>query len=238
MHHLYLQKYEAGIQNSTVKHHYYSLVFNTEFNLSFGYPKTDTCGTCEKLKIELESLPDGTPEKQHVQENQEQHFYSAEKIQSDIRLDTEMAKNNQHIRTITFDFNKICLFLSSLYIGDLFYMCQLWVYVFGIHNFWCSFWKMHTIGLDPFFHHIAHYYYSWSLPQDLPHIRHASTTEKLCKKLKWKEIKKSTETTTNHAFFMICQHNTQSCGCHCSCWGAGKFYIADLDGCQSCTKLD
>ena len=57
-------------------------------------------------------------------------------------------------------------------------------------HFWCSFWKMHTIELDPFFHHIAHYYYSWSLPQDLPHIRHASTTEKLCKKLKWKETKK------------------------------------------------
>ena len=53
MHRLYFQKYEAGIQNLTVKYHYYSQVFNTEFNRSFGYPKSDTCGTCEKLKIEL-----------------------------------------------------------------------------------------------------------------------------------------------------------------------------------------
>ena len=31
-------------------------------------------------------------------------------------------------------FNRICLLLSSLYIGDLFYMCKLWVYVLGIHS--------------------------------------------------------------------------------------------------------
>lgn len=31
-------------------------------------------------------------------------FILREKFYSDIRLDTEMAKNNQHIRTITFDF--------------------------------------------------------------------------------------------------------------------------------------
>ena len=62
-------------------------------------------------------------------------FILREKFYSDIRLDTEMAKNNQHIRTITFDFQKN-LPLPQLPVGDLFYVCQLWVYVFGNTKLW------------------------------------------------------------------------------------------------------
>ena len=43
MYRLYVEKYEDSSETySRVKYHYYSKVFN-EFNLSFGYPKPDTC---------------------------------------------------------------------------------------------------------------------------------------------------------------------------------------------------
>ena len=46
--------------NPTVK---YAKIFNEEFNLSFGYPKSDTCGQCDQLKHQISSFTDKWPEK-------------------------------------------------------------------------------------------------------------------------------------------------------------------------------
>ena len=50
-----------------------------------------------------------------------------------MRLNTEVAKQSDHVCTITFDFQQN-LPLPHLPIGDIFYMQQLWVYVFGVHS--------------------------------------------------------------------------------------------------------
>ena len=121
MHRLYVEKYEGGVKNSVVKYHYYNKVFNENFNLSFGYPKTDTCGTCEEFMVKLSALPDGSQEKLATQEMHEDHLRSAEKFYSGLRFDTEMAKQNSDIRTVTFDFQQN-LPLPHLPVGDLFYM--------------------------------------------------------------------------------------------------------------------
>ena len=81
--------------------HFYSKVFNEDFNLSFVYPKSDTCGTCEQLMIELSSLSDNPSKKQVAEQRRDEHHRSAEKFYSDIRLDTEMAKKNTHISTVS-----------------------------------------------------------------------------------------------------------------------------------------
>ena len=52
MHRLYVEKYE-GVINSVVKYRYYNKVFNENLNLSFRFPKTDTCGTCEEFMVKL-----------------------------------------------------------------------------------------------------------------------------------------------------------------------------------------
>ena len=78
MHQLYVEKYEGGVKNSVVKYHYYNKVFNENFNLSFRYPKTDTCGTCEEFMVKLSALPDGSQEKLATQEMHEDHLRSAE----------------------------------------------------------------------------------------------------------------------------------------------------------------
>ena len=133
MHRLYVEKYESGSNKPQVKYHYYAKVFNEDFNLSFGYPKSDTCPTCEQLKISMDSLPDGSEEKFKTGQDHEYHLRSAEKFYASLRLDTDRAKQQDHIQTISFDFQQN-LPLPHLPVGDLFYMQQLWVYVFGVHS--------------------------------------------------------------------------------------------------------
>jgi hypothetical protein len=98
MHILYTEKYERENEKPIVKYHYYSRIFNEEFNLSFGHPKSDTCGTCEQSRIPLASVQDGSTEKQDAQQKHEEHLRSAEKFYADIRFDTEMATK----KTITY----------------------------------------------------------------------------------------------------------------------------------------
>ena len=46
---------------------------------------------------------------------------------------THLAKLNAHIATVTFDFQQN-LPLPHISVGDVFYMRQLWLYVFGVHE--------------------------------------------------------------------------------------------------------
>ena len=41
-----------------VKEWFYRNVFNTQFNLRFKRPRSDTCKTCEELKIRIETAPE------------------------------------------------------------------------------------------------------------------------------------------------------------------------------------
>lgn len=67
---------------NTVKHvelekeSFYRHIFNTEFNLSFHRPNTDTCDICDKLTKKIEF---GTPEQKQESKNQKElHFRKAE----------------------------------------------------------------------------------------------------------------------------------------------------------------
>ena len=62
MHELYLEKYEPEVHaklksgeavQPLVKYEYYLEYFNTNFNLSFGLPKTDTCATCDEQNVKI-----------------------------------------------------------------------------------------------------------------------------------------------------------------------------------------
>ena len=54
MHRLYLEKYEPELgegEKPQVKEWLYRKIFNEEFNLGFGYPRSDTCEKCDLLKV-------------------------------------------------------------------------------------------------------------------------------------------------------------------------------------------
>ena len=51
--------------------HAYRRVFNSEFNLGFGRPRTDTCATCDKLNLALKSNPGNTVARQQLADHQD-----------------------------------------------------------------------------------------------------------------------------------------------------------------------
>ena len=53
MYRLFVKQYQSDLEASRVKYSYYAKVFNTEFNLSFGSMKTDTCPACEIFRNKL-----------------------------------------------------------------------------------------------------------------------------------------------------------------------------------------
>ena len=101
MHELYLEEYEPGVEKPLVSYDYYLQYFNQNFNISFGYPKTDTCSMCDQLQLQLDAASEAV--KAHVQQQKEDHLRKAETFYSNLRTDTKLAKENDHIATITFE---------------------------------------------------------------------------------------------------------------------------------------
>ena len=56
---LYLEKHEPQVKDSgdkpQVKEWLYRKIFNEEYNLSFGYPRSDTCETCDLLHVAIQA---------------------------------------------------------------------------------------------------------------------------------------------------------------------------------------
>ena len=42
--------------NPIVSEHYYRDIFVTEFNIHFGYLQSDTCETCDRLKVKIDAV--------------------------------------------------------------------------------------------------------------------------------------------------------------------------------------
>jgi len=61
MHRLYLEKHEPDLQDGEkpkVKEWLYQKIFTEEFNIGFRYPRSDTCETCDLLKVAVDSTVD------------------------------------------------------------------------------------------------------------------------------------------------------------------------------------
>ena len=62
-----------------VSEHYYHDVFVSEFNLRFGYPQSDTCGTCDPLWIRIQAS-DSDEEKAKLEADFQDHLKLADKV--------------------------------------------------------------------------------------------------------------------------------------------------------------
>lgn len=82
---------------------------------------------CDWLELQLQVASDV---KSSVSQPKD-HLRKAETFYSNLRMDTTLAKENAHIATLTFE----NLPLPSIPVGEVFYMHQLWMYVFGIHSY-------------------------------------------------------------------------------------------------------
>lgn len=130
MHNLLLEKYPE----CSVKYSFYRRIFREKFSLSFGRPQVDTCCLCEELsnKIKSKSLNDtakrvAVAEKMVHQRRAKKFFTKMESIQ-------ELCRNDPSVGGICIDYMQN-LSLPSIPVQDTFYLHQLTVNVFNIHNF-------------------------------------------------------------------------------------------------------
>lgn len=169
MYQLYLEKFEPAIVvherevhrarqeqrrppqplRPKVSYRKYLELFNTEFNLGFGRPRSDTCAQCEKLNLILTNTEDEA-ERQKAQEDLKAHQTKADNGYKSKSADRERSRQSWEgkrrvvsdditfnskdaIDMITFDLQQN-LPTPNLNHNDIFYLRQLWTYNFGIHD--------------------------------------------------------------------------------------------------------
>ena len=132
MYRLYLAKYEpeAG-DNPVVKDWLYRKIFNIDFNLSFGYPRSDTCQVCDELKVAIDAAP-SQEHRDELQSTLATHHVSASQGYQSLKDDAQLSKSSSDLDVITFDLQQN-LPVPTLTHSAMFYLRQLWVYNFGIH---------------------------------------------------------------------------------------------------------
>ena len=118
------------VEKPIAKDWLYRKIFNDDFNLSFGYPRSDTCQMCDELRLSIMSSTSDSDREELSMQLAEHQLKASNGYQS-LRNDTELARNAD-VRTITFDLQQN-LPVSTLTHSSMFYFRQLWVYNFGIH---------------------------------------------------------------------------------------------------------
>jgi hypothetical protein len=110
----------------------YRKVFNENFNLSFGRPKSDTCKSCDTYKVKTESEKDETKLIQ-LRGQWELHLRKAEQTYHQLREDTALCQSEPNCLVLTFDLQQ-SLPTPVLTTNIVYYKRQLWTYNFGIHE--------------------------------------------------------------------------------------------------------
>lgn len=138
---MFLEKHpEIEMSYETFREH-----FTTNFNISFGYPRTDTCSTCDALKakedsIEKAKINTNDAEKLHqldtqlktLQTEKELHLKKAEWFYRNKKNAKKQARKNQNIEAITIDYGKN-LPIPNISTNDVYYKRQLSFYLFNVH---------------------------------------------------------------------------------------------------------
>ncbi|XP_023028220.2 uncharacterized protein [Leptinotarsa decemlineata] len=123
----------------------YRTIFNKEFNISFGYPRTDTCSSCDKYAVQKKFL-----EKQFAEEKDEEkkqnlsrdihkmdiehevHLTNAQVFYDRKKAARKASRKSPHKEAICMDYakNYPCPNIAT---NDVYYKRQLSVYAFNIH---------------------------------------------------------------------------------------------------------
>ncbi|KAE9534103.1 hypothetical protein AGLY_008839 [Aphis glycines] len=110
-----------------VTYDFYRNHFLTNFNLSFGYPRSDTCQKCDKLQNFITTAVDETSKK-NFETEKKLHIMKADVFYADIKQKTLEAKiDTNKLEVLEFDYQQN-LPLPHIPCGDVFYKRQLWVY--------------------------------------------------------------------------------------------------------------
>ena len=134
MHHLFLKANPDLIPNDC-KYWLYLDIFNFEFNIKFGFPRSDICNKCEKFQAQIkaaESINDAILVNK-LKFQHELHIKKADVFNVQINEATEAAKLSKDTAVICLDFEKNLL-PPLTGIGQEYYKRQLWVHNLCIHD--------------------------------------------------------------------------------------------------------
>lgn len=129
MYNLFKEKYPA----TKVKYSYYNKFFHENFNLHFGRPQVDTCNVCEELNLKIKSPSLGDTAKKVAVAEKVVHCRRSQKFYTALKQQIEDCKQRNDLEAIAFDYMQN-LQLPEIPVQDLFYLSQLSVNVFCIHN--------------------------------------------------------------------------------------------------------
>jgi len=130
MYRLYVEQCKSNGTES-VSEWVYRRIFNTEYNLAFHVPKSDTCKRCD-----IFSAKSGVPDvnQDAVRDEWNSHLEAAERTRAKLNVDKQRAHMNDGSALVfTFDLQKTKP-LPFLQTNEAYYKRQLSVYNFGIHD--------------------------------------------------------------------------------------------------------
>lgn len=108
-------------------------IFNTDFNISFATPRKDICSTCEKTAMDIQSA-ELKKDREQVKRLKLQHEIHLRKAEVFVKGCSNAEKNEDDTKlSICFDYQKN-LPLPVTNVADEYYLRQLWLHNFGIHN--------------------------------------------------------------------------------------------------------
>ena len=129
LYNLYIE--DAKINNYT---HVSRPIFYTnfrEYNVGFYIPKTDTCNTCDTLKIQIDAAVHD--EKTELTSQLNSHHDRAENVRSNFTKAIQLSKEDPSILVFSFDMQQTTP-LPKINTSIVFYKRQLWLYNLGIHT--------------------------------------------------------------------------------------------------------
>lgn len=125
-----------------VSYESYRNIFNTHYNIAFGYPRCDTCSTCDEYNVNLRALNqtlESSEDKQSTENeikllkiNNTLHLKMAETFYARKRNARLGARRNETDEAICMDYQKN-LNVPNITTNDAYYKRKLSYYLFNIH---------------------------------------------------------------------------------------------------------
>lgn len=126
---LFTEKYPKQKCN----YYFYLKIFKEKFSLSFGRPQVDTCCQCEALDIKMKSKSLNETAKLAAKAEKEVHEGRAKKFHKKMNEIKELCLQDDSHGAICIDFMQN-LMLPNIPVQEVFYLHQLTVNVFDIHD--------------------------------------------------------------------------------------------------------
>uniref|UniRef100_A0A1B6DGZ0 DUF7869 domain-containing protein n=1 Tax=Clastoptera arizonana TaxID=38151 RepID=A0A1B6DGZ0_9HEMI len=136
---------EMDSDNTKVSYESYRTIFNRDFNIGFGYPRSDTCSYCDAFKarqtaleIEIKEIPESDTKQRLINElrtlniNHEVHLRKQKVFYDQKKEAKKEARKSNYKEAISMDYSKNFQ-CPNIATNDVYYKRQLSMYIFNIH---------------------------------------------------------------------------------------------------------